>query len=93
MCHTGGEQEVMVMKKALENRNIKVVGWVVLEPACHLNNDKRLLRVHKCEVDPNLDCIWDVIYKRLKKEGQLHLLKAIQEPKDWSKSTIMQMTI
>jgi len=181
LCHTGGEKEVLTMKKALENRNIKVVGWVVLEPACHLNNDKRLLRVHKhevdkaekilvlacgngaqvvseilddmdvisgtdtlflgeikranefekrcvmcgdciidmfdelcpisrcpksmlngpcggskngkCEVDPNLDCIWDVIYKRLKKKGQLHLLKTIQEPKDWSKSTIMQMTI
>lgn len=181
LCHTGGEKEVLAMKKSLENRNIKVVGWVVLEPACHLNNDKRLLREHtheiakakkilvlacgngvqvvseimqemdvisgtdslflgeikranefekrcnmcgdcivdqfaglcpisrcpksmlngpcggsvngKCEVDPKLDCIWDIIYKTFKKKGQLHLLKTIQEPKDWSKSTITQMTI
>jgi len=181
LCHTGGEKEVLAMKKALENRNIKVVGWVVLEPACHLNNDKRLLRLHKhevdkakktlvlacgngvqvvsevlqdmdiisgtdtlflgeikhanefekrcvmcgecvvetfeglcpisrcpksmlngpcggskngkCEVDPNLDCIWDVIYKTFKNKGQLNFLKTIQEPKDWSKSTYMQMKI
>ena len=46
----------------------------------------------KCEVDPDLDCIWDVIYNRLKNKGQLHLLKAIQEPKNWSKSNFMQMT-
>jgi len=181
LCHTGGEKEVLTMKKALEDKSIKVVGWVVLDPACHLNNDKRLIREHqhevditkkilvlacgngvqviseilddknvisgtdalflgeikranefekrcimcgdcivdqfaglcpvsrcpkhmlngpcggavdgKCEVDPNLDCIWDAIYKRLRKKGQLHLLKTIQEPKDWSKSTIMQMTV
>ena len=47
----------------------------------------------KCEVDPNLDCIWNLIYNRLKKKGQLHRLKTIQEPKDWSKSTIMHMRI
>ena len=169
------------MKKTLENKNINVVGWVVLEPACHLNNDKRLFRAHKdeiakakkilvlacgngvqvvseivqdkdviagndtlflgeikranefekrcnicgdcivdqfaglcpisrcpksmlngpcggsvngkCEVDPNLDCIWDVIYKRLKKSGELHRLKNIQGPKDWSKSSVTQITI
>ncbi len=39
------------MKKALKNRNIKVVGWVVLDPACHLNYDKRLFRAHKNELD------------------------------------------
>ena len=36
LCHTGGEKEVLVMKKVLENRNINVVGWVILEPACHI---------------------------------------------------------
>jgi len=40
----------------------------------------------KCEVDSELDCIWDIIYKRLKKRGKLHLLEEIREPKDWSKS-------
>jgi len=41
----------------------------------------------KCEVDSNIDCVWDLIYKRLKEKKQLQLLKIIQEPKDWSKST------
>lgn len=175
MCHTGGEKEVLEMKDALEDKNIPVTGWVILEPACHLQNDKRILRKYKdevnkankilvlacgngiqtvseiienadviagndtlflgeikranefekrcnmcgdciedlfggfcpvsrcpksmlngpcggsidgkCEVDSNIDCVWDLIYKRLKEKKQLQLLKIIQEPKDWSKST------
>ena len=175
ICHTGGEKEVLEMKGALEGENIPVTGWVILEPACHLQNDKRILRKYKdevnkankilvlacgngiqtvseiienadviagndtlflgeikranefekrcnmcgdciedlfggfcpvsrcpksmlngpcggsidgkCEVDSNIDCVWDLIYKRLKEKKQLQLLKIIQEPKDWSKST------
>jgi ferredoxin len=51
LCGTGGENEVVAMKKAFEEKNIPVTGWVVLEPACHLHNDKRLLKSHKKEVD------------------------------------------
>ena len=40
----------------------------------------------KCEVDPNLDCVWNLIYERLKKKGQLEQLNIIQKPKNWSKS-------
>jgi len=175
ICHTGGEKEVLEMKGALEDKNIPVTGWVILEPACHLQNDKRILRKHKdevnkaskilvlacgngiqtvseiienadviagndtlflgeikranefekrcnmcgdciedlfggfcpisrcpksmlngpcggsidgkCEIDSNIDCVWDLIYKHLKEKKQLQLLKIIQEPKDWSKST------
>jgi ferredoxin len=175
MCHTGGEKEVLEMKGTLEDKNITVTGWVILEPACHFQNDKRILRKYKdevnkankilvlacgngiqtvseiienadviagndtlflgeikranefekrcnmcgdciedlfggfcpvsrcpksmlngpcggsidgkCEVDSNIDCVWDLIYKRLKEKKQLQLLKIIQEPKDWSKST------
>ena len=47
----------------------------------------------KCEIDPELDCIWDIIYNRLKKRGELHRLKKIAEPKDWSKSTVMRRKI
>ena len=178
LCHTGGEEEVLTMKDAFEKKKIQVSGWVVLEPACHLNNDRRLLKSHKdelnksksilvlacgngvqtiseifddkniisgtdtlflgeikranefdrrctmcgecllnlfggfcpisrcpksmlngpcggskdgkCEIDPDLDCIWDQIYKRLKKNDKLHLLKKIQKPKDWSKSLEMR---
>jgi len=158
----------------LEEKNIAVTGWVVLDPACHLQNDKRLLRKYnteltqakkilvlacgngvqtvseiiedadiisgndtlflgeikranefekrcsmcgdciqdvfggfcpvsrcpksllngpcggsidgKCEVDSDMDCVWNLIYKRLKEKDQLHLLKEIRVPKDWSKS-------
>ena len=47
LCHTGGEDEVLAMKNAFEKKKIQVSGWVVLEPACHLNNDKRILKSHK----------------------------------------------
>lgn len=181
MCHTGGEEEILAMKDKLENKKLVVTGWVVLDPACHFQNDKRLLRSHKeevnkakkilvlacgngvqtvseiiedadivsgtdtlflgeikranefelrcvmcgeciqdlfggfcpvsrcpkemlngpcggakegkCEVDPDIICIWDVIYKRLKEKGQLYRLKEIKEPKDWSKSIEMRRTL
>jgi ferredoxin len=181
LCHTGGEEEVKKMKKALEDKKINVTGWVVLDPACHLQNDKRLLRKHnieiekakkilvlacgngvqtvseiirdtdvipgtdtlflgeikrlsefekrcelcgeciqdlfeglcpisrcpksmlngpcggaidgKCEISKDIDCIWDLILKRLKETGRLESFKEIKEPKDWSKSTEMRRTI
>jgi ferredoxin len=47
LCNTGGEKEVKEMKEKLLNNEIEVTGWVVLEPACHLNNDKRILKKYK----------------------------------------------
>jgi len=164
LCHTGGEEEVLAMKDAFEQKNIKVTGWVVLDPACHLNNDKRLLKPHKeetvseiiedidiipgndtlflgeikrakefekrcvmcgdciqdlfegfcpiarcpksvlngpcggsvngkCEIDSDVDCVWDLIYKKLKERGQLDRLKKINKPKDWSKSNEMRRVL
>lgn len=181
LCHTGGEEEILTMKDALEKNNIKVSGWVVLDPACHLNNNKRLLKPYKnniektknilvlacgngvqtigeilidkniisgtdtiflgeisrinkfdrrcdmcgdcilnifgglcpvtrcpksmlngpcggaregkCEINPDLECIWDKIYNYLKKSGKLSCLKEIQKPKDWSCSLEMRREI
>jgi ferredoxin len=181
LCHTGGEEEILSIKKALKKKNIQTTGWIVLEPACHLQNDKRLLKKHKkeieaakkilvlacgngvqtvseiidkidvipgtdtlflgeikrindfekrcvmcgdciqdlfegvcpvsrcpksmlngpcggaisgkCEIDNKTDCVWDIIYKRLKEKGQLHKLKEIKKPKDWSKSTDMRRVL
>jgi len=178
LCKTGGEDEIVKMKEDLRKNNIETTGWVVLDPACHLQNDKRLLKKHKneiekakkilvlacgngvqtvseviknidiipgtdtlflgeikrlsdfekrcimcgdciqdlfegvcpisrcpksmlngpcggsidgkCEISNELDCIWDIIYKRLKEKGQLKRLKEIKKPKDWSKSTEMR---
>ena len=178
MCHTGGEEEVLTLKTEIEKKNIKVTGWVILEPACHFLNDKRLLKNHnnevekakkiivlacgngvqtvsqiidtadiisgtdtlflgeikrlndfqkmcslcgeciqeefgsycpisrcpkqmlngpcggsingKCEINSELECIWDIIYSDLKKKGQLERLKEIKKPKNWSKSIEMR---
>jgi len=178
LCHTGGEDEVIAMKNSLENKKIKVTGYVVLDPACNLQNDKRLLKNYKdeiskskkilvlacgngvqtvaeiledvdvlpgtdtlflgeikhlndfekrcdlcgeciedvfgglcpvarcpksmlngpcggvvngkCEVNQDMDCVWDLIIKKLGKKGELHRLKKVFEPKDWSKSGEMR---
>jgi len=39
----------------------------------------------KCEVNPDADCAWILIYKRLKKLGKLHLLKEILPARDYHK--------
>jgi ferredoxin len=39
----------------------------------------------KCEVNPETDCAWQLIYERLGRLGQLERLAVIQPPKDWSK--------
>ena len=40
----------------------------------------------KCEVKPDRDCAWQLIYDRLKKENRLEVLYALQPPRDWSTS-------
>lgn len=40
----------------------------------------------KCEIDPEQDCAWVLIYNRLKSLGQLDKFEEIHEPKDFSKS-------
>jgi len=40
----------------------------------------------RCEVRPDLECAWQLIYKRLKDIGQLDKLMNIAPPKDWSTS-------
>ncbi len=41
----------------------------------------------KCEVDPEKDCAWLQIYRRLEQIGQLHKFVEIRKPKDWSYAT------
>jgi len=181
LCHTGGEEEVLEIIRKFEKKNIEVTGSVILDPACHFLNDKRLLKSHKdeidkakkilvlacgngvqtvsqiidstdvisgtdtlflgeikrlndfqkmcslcgeciqeefggfcpiarcpkemlngpcggsingkCEINNELDCIWDIIYSHLKKKGQLDKLKEIKKPKNWSKSIEMRRTL
>ena len=40
----------------------------------------------KCEIDPEVDCAWQLIYDRLQALGRLDLLTEIQPARDWSTS-------
>jgi len=40
----------------------------------------------KCEVKPDRDCAWQLIYDRLRKKNKLETLFSIQPPRDWSTS-------
>lgn len=51
LCHTGGKDEINAFKEALEKRKIPVSGCVVLDPACHLNNNKRMLKEYNKDID------------------------------------------
>lgn len=181
LCHTGGKDEILALRELLTSKQIPVSGWVVLEPACHRTNDKRMLKDHtdavrksdkilvlacgngvqtiagllpekqivagtntlflgeiihasefqkrcimcgeclvdhfgglcpvtqcpksmlngpcggashgKCEINQQLDCVWDRIIQMLKKRGALQTLSAIQAPKDWSKACEMDRRI
>ena len=51
LCKTGGEDEIKGMTKVFKEKKIKVTGSVVLDPACHLLNDKRILKEHSKEIE------------------------------------------
>ncbi len=36
----------------------------------------------RCEVDPDMDCVWFLIYNRAEKLGRLELLTEVQRPHD-----------
>lgn len=38
----------------------------------------------KCEVDPEKDCAWTLIYQQLEKEGKIDKMRAYQPPKNWN---------
>jgi len=43
-------------------------------------------REDRCEVNPERQCAWQLIYKRLKDISQLDRLKKIKPPKNWNRS-------
>jgi hypothetical protein len=47
----------------------------------------------KCEINSEMECVWDCIYQELKKKGKLDVLMAIQKPKDWSKAAEMKRRV
>ena len=51
ICKTGGEKEVNDIIKYLKINGLKVTGSVILEPACHRLNNKRILKRYKNELN------------------------------------------
>ncbi len=41
----------------------------------------------RCEVDPDTDCVWQLIVERMDGLGKLDALEEIAPPKDWSKGS------
>ncbi len=39
----------------------------------------------KCEMDPERDCAWELIYNRLERLGQLERIRAFRPPRDYQK--------
>lgn len=39
----------------------------------------------KCEVSPEMDCGWHLIYERAKAAGRLDALRTLQPPRNWAK--------
>jgi ferredoxin len=39
-----------------------------------------------CEIDPEIECAWQLIYERMEAHGQLDRLLELQPPKNWSTS-------
>ena len=40
----------------------------------------------KCEIDENIDCVWNLIVERADERGQLEALSKLQKTKNWSNS-------
>ena len=66
---------------------LDVTGAVCPVTRCHkgiLNGPCGGTNDGKCEVDPEKDCAWTLIYQQLEKEGKLDKMKAYQPPKNWN---------
>lgn len=49
-CQVGGEQQVLEMKAALEEKGIEVLGWKVLDPSCNYLKTRKDLKSLKEEL-------------------------------------------
>ena len=47
---------------------------------------ERILRAGHCEINPDVDCAWQLIYERMNSKGKLDALLEIQPPKNWRTS-------
>ena len=43
-------------------------------------------RTGKCEIDENIDCVWNLIVKKAESRGRVEELEKVREPRNWSNS-------
>ncbi len=66
---------------------LEMTGAICPVTRCHkgiLNGPCGGTNEGKCEVDPDKDCAWTLIYQQLEKEGKLSKMKEYQPPKNWN---------
>lgn len=60
-------------------------GGICPVTSCHkglVNGPCGGTREGRCEIDPEKDCAWTLIYERLKAQGRLHRMRRLQPPKN-----------
>ncbi|MBN2168687.1 MAG: methylenetetrahydrofolate reductase C-terminal domain-containing protein [Actinobacteria bacterium] len=66
---------------------LDVTGAICPVARCHkgiLNGPCGGTNEGKCEVDPEKDCAWTLIYQQLEKEGKLDKMSEYRPPKNWN---------
>jgi len=92
-----GEITALTLRKARFEQKCSLCGECVLAetggicpvtlcPKALVNGPCGGMKNKKCEVSDELDCVWILIYERLKKLGELKNLKRIKPTRDNSKS-------
>jgi ferredoxin len=64
-----------------------LTGGICPVTACHkglLNGPCGGTNNGKCEIHPDKDCAWTLIYDRLKEQGRLDLMRKYQEPRNYN---------
>jgi ferredoxin len=61
---------------------------VALCPKGQANGPCGGAREGRCETDPERDCVWSLIWRRLEDTGRLHLLEETLPPRDFSPASL-----
>lgn len=50
LCHSGGKKELIYLEKKFRSSHVTITGWAVLEPACSLTNNDKILAEYEHEI-------------------------------------------
>ncbi|MFH1394792.1 MAG: methylenetetrahydrofolate reductase C-terminal domain-containing protein [Candidatus Omnitrophota bacterium] len=91
-----GEVTELTLKKARFEEKCSLCGECLLDetagicpvslcPKGLMNGPCGGVKNKKCEVSDELDCVWMLIYERLKKQNELEKIKKVRGPKNYSR--------